>query len=147
MADVVDGATRSRMMSGIKGRDTRPELLIRGHLHLAGFRYRVHARHLPGTPDIVLPKWMAVIDVRGCFWHRHPGCRYATTPATRAEFWQRKFERTVERDQANAEALSSLGWRTAVVWECALRDSRAETLARLESWLRTQRGDIELGDP
>ncbi|WP_299605665.1 very short patch repair endonuclease [uncultured Tateyamaria sp.] len=120
MADIVDSRTRSRMMSNIRGRNTKPEVSLRKALHRAGFRFRINARRLPGTPDIVLPKWQTVIFVHGCFWHRHPGCRKATKPATNIEFWTQKFDANVERDAKAVAQLLSLGWRTAIVWECAV---------------------------
>lgn len=146
MADVVDKATRSRMMAGIRGRDTGPELALRRALHRGGFRFRLHERTLPGRPDVVLPRWRAAILVHGCFWHRHTGCRYATTPATRPEFWAAKFTANVERDGRNAAALMVLGWRLATVWECALRADRAdETIATLSDWIRGCDAKVELG--
>lgn len=120
MADIVDRATRSQMMAGIRGRDTTPERIVRSHLHRAGLRFRLHASRLPGRPDIVLPKWNAVVFVHGCYWHRHPGCRFATTPATRVAFWTRKFADNVARDRRNARALRREGWRVFVIWECSL---------------------------
>lgn len=146
MADVVDTATRSRMMAGIRGRDTAPELALRRALHRAGLRFRVHAKELPGRPDIVLPRWRAVVQVHGCFWHRHPGCRYATSPATRPEFWTAKFAGNVERDARNHAALRALGWRVATVWECALaRDEAADTALRLADWIRGDGEALEIG--
>lgn len=147
MVDVVDKLTRSRMMSGIRGRNTRPETRLRKALHARGLRYRLHVRSLPGTPDIVLPGFRAAIMVHGCFWHRHEGCRYATNPGTRTDFWQDKFRQNVERDRANEEALAAAGWRVATVWECGLRraDSVDETAARLIEWLRSSDASIELG--
>lgn len=135
MADVVDRATRSRMMSGIKGRNTHPELVVRRALHAAGFRYRLHGADLPGRPDIVLPKHGAVILVHGCFWHRHPGCRFATTPATRPEFWAEKFARNVERDAQNRQALQAQGWRIATLWECGIRQFDQHRVESLTSWI------------
>lgn len=120
MVDVVDKQTRSRMMSGIKGTNTKPELLLRRALHARGFRFRIHDSRLPGRPDIVLSKWQVVIEVRGCFWHRHEGCPKATIPATNVDFWQEKFLSNVARDRANADALVVAGWRVLVVWECAI---------------------------
>lgn len=122
MADVVDKKTRSRMMAGIRGKNTRPELAVRSAIHAAGFRFTLHNKKLPGSPDIVLPRYKTAIEVRGCFWHRHPGCRFATTPATNREFWQTKFRENVRRDARNQEALKSAGWRLLVVWECEARD-------------------------
>lgn len=143
MVDVVDALTRSRMMSGIRGRDTKPELLLRRALHALGFRYRLHGRDLPGRPDIVLPRHRAVVFVHGCFWHRHAGCRYASTPATRPEFWANKFRKNVERDLRNQEALLATAWRVAVVWECALKKHPAPDIAAaLGEWLVSGRAGL-----
>lgn len=121
MTDVVDQQTRSRMMAGIKGRDTKPELAVRSYLHAAGLRFRLHDKHLPGRPDIVLRRYRTVVFVHGCFWHRHPGCRYATVPASRQEFWSSKFASNVERDRRDVASLEELGWRVITVWECETR--------------------------
>ncbi len=118
MVDIVDPVRRSHMMARIRGRDTKPERIVRSHLHQAGLRFRLHARALPGRPDIVLKRWKAVVFVHGCFWHRHRGCPMATTPSTNPEFWRRKFEENVSRDARNVAALRSLGWRVFIVWEC-----------------------------
>jgi DNA mismatch endonuclease, patch repair protein len=137
MVDVVDRATRSRMMANIRGKDTRPEIALRKAIHALGLRFRIHGKRLPGTPDIVLQKWKAVIFVHGCFWHRHEGGRYASSPATRKEFWNDKFVANVARDQRNQEQLAITGWRVCVVWECELRSRGAETVAsELQSWLK-----------
>lgn len=137
MADIVDPATRSRMMRGIRGRDTAPEMRVRRGLHAAGLRFRLHRGDLPGRPDIVLPSRRVAIFVHGCFWHRHAGCRLTTTPTTRPEFWAAKFEGNVRRDAQAQERLIALGWRVAVVWECALGRARlAPTLADLAAWIR-----------
>jgi DNA mismatch endonuclease (patch repair protein) len=137
MADVVDAKTRSRMMGNIRGRNTRPELLVRSALHRLGFRFRLNDRRLPGTPDIVLPRYRAAIFVHGCFWHRHEGCRLTTTPQTRAEFWQEKFARNVTRDAAAQSALLDRGWRVATIWECETRQGMESVLERLAGWLRS----------
>ena len=138
MADIVDAATRSRMMSSIRGRNTRPEVVLRKALHRKGFRYRLHRKGLPGRPDIVMPRYRAVVFVHGCFWHRHEGCRYATDPATRPDFWSAKFDSNVQRDRRNAEMLRLQGWRVATVWECSLRGSAARATAdRLEEWIKS----------
>ncbi len=129
MADIVDPLTRSKMMSAIKAKDTAPEVLVRRYLHAVGLRFRLHCRKLPGTPDLVLPRYRAVIFVNGCFWHRHPGCRYAATPKTRPDFWAAKFESNVRRDQLQAEELQALGWRPITFWECESRD--VDSLDRL----------------
>ena len=123
MTDVVDVATRSRMMSGIGGKNTKPEMLVRKALFAAGFRFRLHRKDLPGRPDVVLPGRRVVVFVHGCFWHAHQGCPYAKTPATRREFWEAKLAANVERDRRTREALLSAGWRVLVVWECATRSS------------------------
>ncbi len=136
MSDIVDSETRSRMMSRIRGRDTRPELGLRRALHARGLRYRLHDPRLPGRPDIVFPRFRAACFVHGCFWHRHAGCRYATTPATRAAFWAAKFEANVARDARNRIELLAVGWRVAVVWECALRHEGNEAVAAtVHEWL------------
>lgn len=147
MTDIVDRETRSRMMAGIGGRNTRPELALRSALHARGFRFRLHARDLPGKPDIVLPRYRAVIFVHGCFWHRHADCRYATTPATRPEFWQDKFAGNVRRDAAAVAELRHRRWRVAIVWECGLRTvadvgASADIVA---GWLRGDGVILETG--
>lgn len=148
MADIVDKQTRSRMMAGIRGKDTKPELVLRRALHARGFRFRLHSKNVPGRPDLVLSKHRAVVFVHGCFWHRHEDCRYATTPSTRPEFWQEKFESNVVRDSAVVAALLSSGWRVATVWECALRKPDA-ILAAAESvshWLLSEERQLEVGE-
>lgn len=129
MADVVDRATRSRMMSGIRGRDTKPEKQVRSFLHRAGLRFRLHAA-LPGKPDLVFPKHRAVVFVHGCFWHRHAGCRYATTPSSNAGFWQTKFDANVARDKRVTRQLRREGWRVFVVWSCRITDRSMQSLVR-----------------
>jgi len=123
MADIVDPATRSRMMSGIRDKHTRPELLLRKLLHASGFRFRLHRRDLPGSPDIVLPIRNVAIFVNGCFWHAHEGCRFATLPRSRQSFWKKKLEGNRARDHVAVERLLDQEWRVLVVWECALRSS------------------------
>lgn len=147
MADIIDSRTRSRMMAGIRGKDTGPELTLRKALHARGFRFRLHAKGLPGRPDVVLRKHHAVIFVHGCFWHRHAGCRYTTTPATRQAFWEAKFEANIARDQRVREALLANGWRVAVVWGCALRKPEDVSAAgdMLAAWLRGVGQESEIG--
>ncbi|KND17489.1 DNA mismatch repair protein Vsr [Pannonibacter phragmitetus] len=148
MTDIVDQQTRSRMMSGIRGKNTKPELALRRALHARGFRFRLHSKKVHGRPDLVLPKYRAVVFVHGCFWHRHKGCRYATTPATRSEFWQAKFAANVARDSSVRGALLDEGWRVATIWECALRKPELVSVAtdRLSEWLRTVGATLELGE-
>ena len=109
---------RSWNMSRIKSKDTTPERIVRSFLHRNGFRFRLHAKDLPGKPDIVLPKYKTVIEVRGCFWHRHPGCKSATNPSSNVDFWQKKFAANVSRDERTEQELKKLGWNVIVVWEC-----------------------------
>lgn len=123
MVDIVDSATRSRMMSGIKGKNTKPEIQVRKYLHGRGLRFRLHVKDLPGKPDLVFPKYKAVVFVHGCFWHQHTGCKYATMPSTRMIFWTNKLSENVARDSYQIAALEGLGWRVFVVWECELQDS------------------------
>lgn len=147
MTDVMDRQTRSKVMARIRGRDTKPELLVRRSLHAMGFRFRLNQRRLPGSPDIVLTKWRTAVFVHGCFWHRHHGCRKATTPSTNEDFWINKFEANLARDQRALDALAALGWRTAVVWECALqRSSAPSTLSSLVDFIRDGTADrIDIG--
>lgn len=125
MADVMSKAARSRLMSSIRSADTRPEMLVRRYLHTAGLRYRLHSGKLHGRPDLVLEQFRAAVFVNGCFWHRHPLCRYATQPTSNVEFWNTKFARNVARDKYNHEALTALGWRALVIWECEARNPNA----------------------
>ena len=134
MPDIVDRATRSRMMAGIRGRNTRPELAVRSYLHRAGLRFRVHVGSLPGHPDIVLPRFRTVVFVHGCFWHRHPGCRFAYRPKSNTEFWESKLEGNAARDQIVVQSLRDLGWMVHVVWECQVED--AQVLDGLASAIR-----------
>lgn len=148
VVDVVDKLTRSRMMAGIGGKNTKPELVLRRALHARGFRYRLHVKEVSGHPDLVLPKYRAVIFVHGCFWHRHTGCRYATEPATRAKFWQSKFQTNVERDARVRKELLEGGWRVAIVWECALRKRQqvAPVAESIAVWLPSHASVLELGE-
>src|SRR5438045_5308013 len=118
MADIVNRATRSRMMAGIKGRDTKPELTVRRYLHRRGFRFRLRGRRLPGRPDIILPKHAAVVMVHGCFWHSHDRCKYAYKPKSNKSFWRAKLGGNAARDKVNRRRLAKLGWRVFTVWEC-----------------------------
>ncbi len=147
MVDVVDPSTRSRMMSGIRGRDTKIEVATRKALHARGLRYRTDVRGLPGRPDIVLPRWQAAILVHGCFWHAHK-CGLFRVPATRPEFWREKLEGNAARDRRNLDALIAAGWRVAVVWECALRNNGGQVpidvVDLLDKWVRGGDRMIEL---
>ena len=109
-------------MARVKGKDTKPEILVRSLLHKLGYRFRLHIRNLPGSPDIVLPRYKAAILVHGCFWHGHEGCKRATIPATRTQFWSAKIEGNRERDMRNLAALEELGYRCLVIWQCEIKD-------------------------
>ena len=130
MTDIKTIEERSRNMAAIKGKDTKPEMIVRKYLFSRGLRFRVQVRKLPGNPDIVLPKYKTVIFVNGCFWHGHEGCKYFRLPKSNVEFWKEKIERNIERDRESMRALLDLGWKVIRVWECELRNkaNREETL-------------------
>ena len=134
MTDIVDSDKRSEIMSRIRGRDTKPELIVRRIAHRLGYRFRLYQKDLPGSPDLVFPRHRSVIMVHGCFWHRHPGCKHAASPKTRVQFWKTKFEKNVVRDRRIASALWDLGWRMLVIWECETKDHEA-VAARIASYL------------
>jgi len=144
MNDVVDPGTRSKMMSRIKSKNSKPEVNLRSALHLLGFRFRIHRKDLPGKPDIVLPMYRAAILVHGCFWHRH-GCHLTATPKSNSDFWEAKFEANVLRDARQLRALAEGGWRVAVIWECELRKAGAEEVAeRVARWLIGDSAHIQI---
>lgn len=131
MADSVSKEQRSRNMSRIRSTNTSIEVKARKYLFRSGFRYRKNVTALPGKPDIVLPKYKTVIFVHGCFWHRHEGCRYATTPSTNSEYWQQKFHRNIENDIRHSQELSEMGWNVITIWECELKKSLDDTMGRV----------------
>lgn len=135
MPDIVDPGTRSRMMSGIRGKDTKPEMRVRRRLHAAGLRYRLHDGRLPGKPDLVLPRARTVVFVHGCFWHQHEGCRYAYEPATNTAFWRNKLRSNVERDARVESELTKAGWTVEIIWECATIDRIDDLADRIRSSL------------
>ncbi|WP_454709141.1 very short patch repair endonuclease [Delftia acidovorans] len=139
MADIVSPAKRSQMMSGIKGKNSLPEMLVRRALFAMGHRFRLHRRDLPGTPDIALPSRRIAIFVHGCFWHAHQRCKYAKTPLTRTEFWTAKLQGNIDRDRRVAGKLSEMGWRVLHVWECSTRDPTAAQglLDALRDWINS----------
>ena len=147
MTDIVDRQSRSRMMSGIRGKDTKPEMVIRKALFRQGFRYRLHDARLPGKPDIVFPKYRAIILVNGCFWHRHD-CHLFKWPKTRREFWKNKITGNVERDRKNLAKYREQRWRVLVIWECALkgkhRIAEDKVIIRAAKWLRSGTQDLEI---
>jgi DNA mismatch endonuclease (patch repair protein) len=144
MADVMSPEKRSALMSRIRGRDTKPELQIRKALWHAGLRFRLNVQSLPGRPDIVLPRWGAVIFVHGCFWHRHEGCPLFRLPSTRTSFWNEKLARNRVRDEQATSSLAAAGWRILTIWECALRASPAEAGRLCVGWVRNYCGDAEI---
>ena len=133
MADVKTPEQRSRNMAAIKGKDTKPEIIVRKYLFSRGLRFRVQVKKLPGNPDIVLPKYKTVIFVNGCLWHGHEGCKYFRLPKSNVEFWKEKIERNIERDKESMQALFDLGWKVIRVWECELRNkaNREVTLNKI----------------
>lgn len=139
MADVHDKQTRSYNMSKIKGKDTKPEIIVRKFLYKNGFRYRVNYSKLPGKPDIVLTKYRTVIFINGCFWHGHEGCRYFVVPKTRSDWWLNKIYKTRTRDLEKSNKLKELGWKVIVVWECELKNSKKERLEKLINEIKGER--------
>ena len=135
MSDKLTPEKRSWNMSRIKGKDTKIEVEVRKYLFSKGYRFRKNDKRYPGKPDIVLPKYHVVIFVHGCFWHRHEGCKDATTPKTRTEFWLEKFDKNVKNDQIKQEKLRKLGWKVIVIWECELKRSFQETMDKVEKEL------------
>lgn len=139
MVDVLTPAQRSERMSRIRGKDSQPELALRRVLHRLGLRYRLHAKDLPGKPDLVFPRYKAVVFVHGCFWHRHEGCKIATTPKSNTPFWVEKFNKNKVRDARAADSLNNLGWRVFIVWECDLATSKVtKTADRLYAAIRSE---------
>lgn len=147
--DTVDKKTRSRIMASVGQRDTGPEMRLRCALHRVGLRYRLHDKRLPGSPDLVFPRFRAVIFVHGCFWHVHDGCKFSTKPSSRKEFWIEKFEANKKRDKRNYDALIAGGWRVLVVWGCAIKATKRDGLEKLSSaltrWLKTHDRYGEIG--
>lgn len=136
MADKLSPERRSWNMSRIKGKDTKPEMKVRSYLFRQGFRFRKNDKRYPGKPDIVLPMYKTVVFVHGCFWHRHPGCKDATTPKTRTEFWMEKLSKNVANDRKNVDALKELGFKVIIVWECEIEKEFASTMDRLVSMIK-----------
>lgn len=147
MADIVSPDVRSRMMSGIRGKNTKPEIILRRALHARGLRYRIHRKDLPGNPDIVFPKWRAAIFVHGCFWHGHD-CGLYKPPGTQPEFWREKVETNRDRDARAESRLRELGWRVGTIWECASRgkdgQSPEKVVARVADWLDSLQDALEI---
>ncbi len=144
--DTIAPARRSALMSRIRGKNTKPELAVRRSAHALGYRFRLHRRDLPGSPDLVFPRLRKVIFVHGCFWHRHQGCKHAYVPKSNADFWANKFDSNIKRDALALQALHVLGWKTLVIWECELSDESILS-SRINAFLaervekNKQRGD------
>ena len=147
MADIVTPEKRSQMMAGIKGKNTKPELVIRSGLHALGYRYRIHVKTLPGKPDLVFPKYKAVLFVHGCFWHGHD-CHLFKWPSSRVDFWLTKINRNKEIDQISIEKLKLSGWRVCTIWECALKGKTRRPLADViegcSQWLLSDKDLLEI---
>ena len=131
MADRISPEHRSWNMSRIKGKDTKIEVMVRQYLFHYGFRFRKNDKRYPGKPDVILPKYKTAIFVHGCFWHRHEGCKLATTPKTRTEFWMEKFAKNVANDKKHYEELQKMGWNVIVIWECELENDFEETMQKI----------------
>ena len=148
MVDIVSSEVRSRMMSGIKGKDTKPEILIRQLLHRAGYRFRLHRKDLPGRPDLVLSRYNAALFVNGCFWHGHEDCHLFRLPKSRQDFWKKKISGNQVRDLRKQKELFERGWRVGVVWECTLKGKMAlehdSILKGLEEFIRGDASFYEL---
>lgn len=147
MVDIVDSTTRSIMMSKIRSKNTKPELLIRSLLHRRGFRFRVHVKDLPGKPDIVLAKYKAVIFINGCFWHGHQGCSLFKLPGTRSDFWQQKIVRNQINDNKAIVALLEKNWRIAIIWECSIRGKNRnpeQVIKLIANWLEGSEVFLEI---
>lgn len=139
MADHISQEHRSWNMQQIKAKDTKIEVQVRSWLFSKGFRFRKNDKRYPGKPDIVLPKYNTVVFINGCFWHRHEGCRYATVPKTRVEYWDKKFQRNIKNDLLHVQELESMGWKVITVWECQLKKSNfITTMETLEKMIRSQ---------
>lgn len=154
MTDIKTSEERSRNMSAIRSGDTKPEMLVRRYLHALGFRYGLHNRKLPGSPDIVMRRFKTVIFVNGCFWHGHDNCKYFRLPKSNTEFWQTKIEKNRARDQRDFEALHKIGWNVIVIWECELKTEvlRQQTFSRLadifnRTYTNTDNSIAEVAEP
>ena len=148
MADIISPKQRSLLMSSIKSKNTKPELIIRSALHNLGFRFRLHNKKLPGNPDLVLAKYHAAIFIHGCFWHKHEYCKVSHIPKTRTKFWTEKFDKNTKRDQKALYELKRKGWRTAWIWECSLsnKGNIRTTIEELAAWIKSDSEFIEIPD-
>lgn len=149
MTDMVSPNIRSSMMSGIRGKNTRPEIAVRKEMFRRGYRYRIHAKELPGNPDIVFPRFRAVVFIHGCFWHGHD-CPLFRMPSTRTEFWKAKIDLNRKNDRKSFDALLAFGWRIATIWECSMKGKKKQGISdvvdELEGWLSGQATTLEIRD-
>jgi len=136
MVDILSESERSALMSKVASSDTKPEWIVRCGLHRLGFRYNLKNKHLPGSPDLVFPKYRTVVFVHGCFWHRHPGCKDASTPKSNQSLWAKKFSENLQRDARAVKALSQDGWNVLIVWECELMNSTIQTIEKVAHAIR-----------
>ena len=150
MTDIVTPEKRSQMMSGIKAKNTKPEIAIRKALHKLGFRYRIHVKNLPGKPDLVFPKYNAVLFIHGCFWHGHENCRLFKWPTSRTEFWEKKITRNRELDHNTTGKLAAECWRVGVIWECSMRGrakiAEEAIIHKTTAWLLSDKPYFQLRD-
>lgn len=146
MSERISPETRSRMMSSIRGTNTKPERLVRSGLHAQGFRFRLHVGSLPGRPDLVMPKWRVALFVHGCFWHGHLGCRYFKIPKIRTNFWVDKIAGNTRRDLEAIKRLRADGWRVGIVWECALRQDARRAVIALNQFIRSDDAQVEIAE-
>lgn len=135
MADFVRKEIRSKIMASVRQRNTKPELVVRSLLHKMGYRFRLHGRDLPGTPDIILPKHHAVLFINGCFWHQHPGCSLAKRPSSNTKYWDAKLDENITRDDIKIAALNNAGWKVLVIWQCETNELSALAV-KLQEFLR-----------
>ena len=141
-SDIYPPEKRSKVMSKVKSKDTKPELFVRSWLHKRGYRFRLHRKDLPGTPDLVLPKYNTVIFVHGCFWHQHPGCKKTTIPKKNHTFWKQKLERNIERDREVILELKKRGWDVIIIWECDIKSNFELVMAKVEAQLSRTSTDV-----
>lgn len=135
--DIFSKTKRSDIMSRVKSKNTKPEILIRKELHKKGYRFRLHNKNISGSPDLVLPKYKTVVFIHGCFWHQHPGCKKSTHPKQNADFWKNKLDKNIERDARVVNELKDQGWKVIVVWECAIKKDLVNAVDNIDAALRS----------
>lgn len=143
MADSVSRAVRSHIMASVKREHTKPERIVRSLLHSLGYRFRLHRKDLPGSPDIVLPLYKTAIFVHGCFWHQHVGCKKSKSPTSNIDYWEKKFKENIERDKNKIQGLKDLGWSVFIIWECEIKD-QASLILRFKEFLNHQNSSADI---